>query len=66
VRLAILGIVATIATGVLYILFDDLLESGRGMFGLGFWWVVSALFLFGADFRKGILVSNGLDSVRRF
>jgi len=53
VRLAILGIVATVATGVLYILFDDLLESGRGMFGLGFWWVVSALFLFGADFRKG-------------
>lgn len=53
VRLAILGIIATIATGVLYILFDDLLESGRGMFGLGFWWAVSALFLFGADFRKG-------------
>lgn len=53
VRLTILGIIATLATGILYVLFDDLLEAGRGMFGLGFWWVVSALFLFGADYRKG-------------
>jgi undecaprenyl-diphosphatase len=53
VRLAVLAIIASAATVILYILCKKQLESSRGLFGLGFWWLVSAAFLYLADKRKG-------------
>ncbi len=53
VRLAVLAIIASAATAIFYILCKKQLESSRGLFGLGFWWVVSAIFLYWADKRKG-------------
>ncbi|MCI0498647.1 MAG: phosphatidylglycerophosphatase A [Planctomycetales bacterium] len=53
VRLLVLAFIASAVTALIYALFKDFLESGRGLFALGFWWVVSAGFLYWADFRKG-------------